>query len=192
MLETALTKDLCGGAETKELKDEDSTKGSRPAAAAGGPQHYDIDMSPPPKDRRAQPEAELGRKQPRVPPAELLSLQGRTGAPRSFSGTTSYRRIARALHLWGSPRKSLFLSVRRHCWPYGIHTARGETGATRITAHRARLVSSQGERVPCPFPTPIPIVILIVHGSGARLIHCGNETRLRRSNGLSLKRTTRS
>ena len=186
-----LTKDLCGGAETKELKDEDSTKGSRPAAAAGGPQHYDIDMSPPPKDRRAQPEAELGRKQPRVPPAELLSLQGRMGAPRSFSGTTSYRCIARALHLWGSPRKSLFLGVRRHCWPYGLDTLRGDKAPRASPRTAPGLYQVKRERVPRPFPK-IPIVISIVHGSGARLIHCGNETRLRRSNGLSLKRTTRS
>ena len=65
------------------------------------------------------------------------------------------------------------------------------------TAPRAQLRTAPGlyqvtrERVPRPFPK-IPIVISIVHGSGARLIHCGNETRLRRSNGLSLKRTTRS
>ena len=81
------------------------------------------------------------------------------------------------------PRKSL--KLRRPTAmlaAYGYATEGNR--APRITAHRA-LYQVQGERVPCPFPTQIPIVILIVHGSGARLIHCGNETRLRRSNGLS-------
>ena len=68
---------------------EESMKASRPAGPSAGPgvttHYFDMDMSPPRKDREAQPFGELARKLQGVPPAALLSLQGRSGALGSLS-----------------------------------------------------------------------------------------------------------
>jgi hypothetical protein len=76
--------------KTEEIKIEESTKGSRPVVATTGPGEARIAYldTPPGKDRHAQPSGELARKHLKVPPAELLSLQGRLGAPR-FSAVRS-------------------------------------------------------------------------------------------------------
>ena len=91
-----LTKDLCVGPgelktapKEEERKTEESMKASRPAESSAGPgvitQYFDMDMSPPRKDREAQPVGVLARKLQGVPPAALLSLQGRSGALGNLS-----------------------------------------------------------------------------------------------------------
>ena len=81
VLGEALTKDLCvrpgaSAPKEEERKTEESMKASRPADSVAGPGT----TTPPSKDREAQPFGELARKLQGVPPATLLSLQGRSGA----------------------------------------------------------------------------------------------------------------
>ena len=110
-----LTKDLClrpGELKTapkeEEENAEESMKASRPAESSAGPgvitQYFDMDMSPPRKDREAQPFGELARKLQGVPPAVLLSLQGRSGALGSLSAALPTVTLARACGaVQGSP-----------------------------------------------------------------------------------------
>jgi hypothetical protein len=116
-----LTKDLCVGPgelktapKEEERKTEESMKASRPAESSAGPgdatQYYDIDMSPPRKDREAQPVGALARKLQGVPPAALLSLQGRSGALRLSAALPT---VTLRWHVPVGEYKEVLINLRR-------------------------------------------------------------------------------
>jgi hypothetical protein len=135
--------------KTKERKTEESTKGSRPVMNSTGPGEATQEDLDEPKDRRAQPEAELARKQLKVPPAELLSLQGRSGAPH-FWRNDFLQTHCKGIASVGESKEVLKIKAS---YGYAGRLWIRYRGEPRTAHHRARAlaqVKEKGSRAPSP------------------------------------------
>ena len=166
--------DLRGGAgtETKDLRG-----GAERSQARSNCEYFDLDHSPAKADNAHSLEL---LQTPESPPA--LFAQGRTGArPRFGPASTSSNRRDAVAHGGGGVQEDVLTETS--LTTSGAMGAGKTGGNTARTARSAiKVLAQKGPRVLCSGNYR---VISVVHGSGARLIHCGNETRLRESNGLS-------